>query len=86
MRRRAMANEKKEKPGFEESMLRLEEIVRLLEKGDAPLEDAIRLFEEGTKLAKSCDDMLNEAEKKVVVLSKGADGEPVETEFDVGES
>ncbi len=81
-----MANEKKEKPGFEESMLRLEEIVRLLEKGDAPLEDAIRLFEEGTKLAKSCDDMLNEAEKKVVVLSKGADGEPVETEFDVGES
>ena len=81
-----MANEKKEKPGFEESMLRLEEIVRLLEKGDAPLEDAIRLFEEGTKLAKSCDDMLNEAEKKVVVLSKGADGEPVDTEFDVGES
>lgn len=81
-----MANEKKEKPGFEESMLRLEEIVRLLEKGDAPLEDAIRLFEEGTKLAKSCDDMLNEAENKVVVLSKGADGEPVETEFDVGES
>lgn len=79
-----MANEKK-KTGFEESMLRLEEIVRLLEKGDAPLEDSIKLFEEGTKLAKRCDDLLNEAEKKVVVLSKGADGAPVETEFDVGE-
>ncbi|MBR4691998.1 MAG: exodeoxyribonuclease VII small subunit [Oscillospiraceae bacterium] len=79
-----MANEKK-KAGFEESMLRLEEIVRLLEKGDAPLEDSIKLFEEGTKLAKRCDDLLNEAEKKVVVLSKGADGAPVETEFDVGE-
>ena len=79
-----MANEKKQ-AGFEESMLRLEEIVRLLEKGDAPLEDSIKLFEEGTKLAKRCDDLLNEAEKKVVVLSKGADGAPVETEFDVGE-
>ena len=80
-----MATEKKVKAGFEESMLRLEEIVRLLEKGDAPLEDSIKLFEEGTKLAKKCDDMLNEAEKKVVVLSKGADGAPVETEFDIGE-
>ena len=79
-----MASEKK-KAGFEESMLRLEEIVRLLEKGDAPLEDSIKLFEEGTKLAKRCDDLLNEAEKKVVVLSKGTDGAPVETEFDVGE-
>ena len=63
----------------------LEEIVRLLEKGDAPLEDSIKLFEEGTKLAKKCDDMLNEAEKKVVVLSKGEDGAPAETEFDIGE-
>ena len=79
-----MASEKK-KAGFEESMLRLEEIVRLLEKGDAPLEDSIKLFEEGTKLAKRCDDLLNEAEKKIVVLSKGADGAPVETEFDLGE-
>ena len=80
-----MATEKKRKAGFEESMQRLEEIVRLLEKGDAPLEDSIKLFEEGTKLAKKCDDMLNEAEKKVVVLSKGEDGAPAETEFDIGE-
>ena len=80
-----MDSEKKKTPGFEESMQRLEEIVRLLEKGDAPLEDAIRLFEEGTKLAKNCDEMLNEAEQKVVVLSTGADGAPVETEFDIGE-
>ena len=66
-------------------MRRLEEIVRLLEKGDAPLEDSVRLFEEGTRLAKACDDMLSEAEKKVVVLSKGADVAPVETEFDFDE-
>ncbi len=81
-----MAKEKKAELSFEDSMRRLEEIIRMLEKGDAPLEDAVKLFEEGTGLAKRCDDMLNEAEKKVVVLSKGADGEPVETEFDVGES
>ena len=79
-----MSGEKK-KAGFEESMLRLEQIVQLLEKGDTPLDEAMKLFEEGTKLAKSCDDMLNKAEKKVVLLSKGEDGAPVETEFDPGE-
>ena len=72
-------------PGFEESMLRLEQIVQKLERGDVPLEDAMKLFEEGTKLVKSCDGMLNKAEKKVVQLTKGADGTPVETEFDLGE-
>ena len=41
-------------PGFEESMLRLEQIVQKLERGDVPLEDAMKLFEEGTKLVKSC--------------------------------
>lgn len=67
---------------FEESMLRLEEIVRKLEKGDAPLEDALSLFEEGTALAKSCNELLSKAEQQVVKLSKGADGEPVEQEFE----
>ena len=80
-----MDSEKKTTPGFEERMARLEEIIRRLEKGDVPLEDSIRLFEEGTRLAKSCDELLSEAEKKVVVLSKGADGAPVETEFDLEE-
>lgn len=75
----------KKTPGFEESMLRLEQIVRQLEQGDVPLEDALKLFEEGTKLAKNCDGMLNKAEKKVVQLTKNADGAPVETEFDLGE-
>ena len=80
-----MAREKKAELSFEDSMHRLEEIIRMLEKGDAPLEDAVKLFEEGTGLAKRCDDMLNEAEKKVVVLTKGADGAPEETEFELGE-
>ncbi len=76
----------KKTPGYEANMQRLEEIVRQLEKGDAPLEDALKLFEEGTKLAKSCDKLLNQAEKKVVLLTKGADGAPTETEFDVGDA
>ena len=66
---------------FEESMQRLEQIVRLLEKGDAPLEDAMKLFEEGTGLAARCQEMLEKAEKQVVPLAKGPDGQPVETEF-----
>jgi len=74
------------KLSFEQSMQRLEQIVGLLEKGDAPLEDAMKLFSEGTALAARCQAMLEEAEKQVVRLSKGADGEPVEKEFgDAGE-
>lgn len=72
------------KLSFEESMQRLEQIVRQLEKGDAPLEDAMKLFQEGTSLAARCQTMLEQAEKQVVRLAKGPDGEPVESEFDDG--
>jgi exodeoxyribonuclease VII small subunit len=67
---------------FEQSMTRLDEIVRLLEKGDAPLEDALKLFEEGTSLVRGCNDLLNHAELKVSKLMKGANGEPVELPFE----
>lgn len=70
---------------FEASMQRLEEIVRKLEQGDAPLEDALSLFEEGTALAKHCNELLTKAEQQVVKLSKGVDGEPVEQEFEHAE-
>ena len=70
------------KPTFEEAMDRLNEIVSLLEKGDAPLEQSLTLFEEGTALIKSCGQLLDSAEQKVVKLQKGADDEPVETLFD----
>jgi exodeoxyribonuclease VII small subunit len=75
-----MANEKT----FEESIKRLEEIVSALERGDADLATALKLFEEGTQLAGSCTKQLNEAEQKVVQLTKGADGAPVETPFEGG--
>ena len=69
------------KKTFEENMSRLEEIVSLLEKGDASLGDSMTLFEEGTKLVNACRKELDSAEQKVVKLSKGPDGAPVETEF-----
>ena len=67
---------------FEDNIARLEEIVSQLERGDAKLADSLKLFEEGTKLAASCGKMLDEAKQKVVRLTKGADGAPVETPFD----
>lgn len=70
---------------FEDQITRLEEIVSLLERGDAKLADSLKLFEEGTKLAASCGKLLDEAEQKVVRLTKGADGVPVETPFAEGE-
>lgn len=73
---------KKKEPTFEENMTRLEEIVSLLERGDAPLADSLALFEEGTRLASLCAGLLDEAEQKVVKLQKGPDGEPVELPFE----
>ena len=69
------------KMNFEQSIDRLQEIVDALEQGDAPLADALKLFEEGTKLVSGCTKMLDEAEQKVVKLVKSADGSPVEEPF-----
>lgn len=73
------------KENFEESILRLEEIVAHLEKGDASLEESLALFEEGTALVQTCSKLLDAAEQKVVRLSKGSDGAPVEQPFDMEE-
>lgn len=53
---------------FETAMKRIEEIVRLLEQGDAPLEQSLSLFEEGTGLIKKCSGALDKAEQKVNLL------------------
>lgn len=68
-------------PGFEEALKRLEEIVAALEKGDASLNDAMKLFEEGSALIRRCGGLLDEAEQKVVRLKKGPDGAPEELPF-----
>lgn len=70
------------KRSFEESAQRLEEIVRLLERGDVPLEEAMALFEEGTGLMKTCTTLLDRAEQKVRKLTAAPDGTPVEQDFE----
>lgn len=55
-------------PKFEDCLLRLEQIVDELEKGNVPLEQALKLFEEGLKLSSSCRKELEEAEGKVEIL------------------
>lgn len=66
---------------FEDAMKELEEIVVKLENGDATLEEALSYFESGIKLAKSCRNMLDLAERKVSVLLADADGERVKENF-----
>lgn len=56
---------------FEDLIKQLEEIVNKLEKGDVTLSESIELFEEGIKLSKACNEMLDKAEKKVSVLIGG---------------
>ena len=73
------------KATFEQQLQRLEEIVALLEKGDAPLADSLSLFEEGTKLITACTKQLDQAEQQVVKLMKGPDGVPAELPFENGE-
>ena len=70
---------------FEQQLARLEEIVAALEKGDAPLADSLKLFEEGTKLISACSKQLDQAEQQVVKLMKGPDGAPVELSFETQE-
>lgn len=71
----------KKKLDFEGSMTRLEEIVSLLERGDAPLEQAMALFEEGAKLLRECTAQLDQAEQKVALLTAGGTGVPEEHPF-----
>ena len=55
-------------PKFEDCLQRLEQIVDEMEKGDVPLEQALKLFEEGLQLSSSCRKELEEAEGKVEIL------------------
>jgi exodeoxyribonuclease VII small subunit len=59
---------------FEDSLKQLEKIVEQLEKGDLPLEDSIKLFEEGVRLSTACKQELDDAEGKVQILLKQRDG------------
>ena len=71
------------KQSFEQSLARLEEIVRKLEQGECGLDESLKLFEEGAKLADSCNSLLDQAEQKVDILLTAQTGE--EAAFDKGE-
>jgi exodeoxyribonuclease VII small subunit len=59
---------------FEDSLKKLEGIVGQLERGDLPLEDSIKMFEEGMRLSAQCKQELESAESKVEILLKQRDG------------
>ena len=62
------------KPSFEKDLERLEEIVAALEEGGLSLDDSLKRFEEGVTLARRCEKALSEAEKKIEILLKNAEG------------
>ena len=66
---------------FEESMARLEEIVRAMERGDVALEESLKLFQEGTELVRSCQKLLDDAQLQVKKIMTAPDGSPVEEDF-----
>lgn len=69
-----------EKISFEESMQKLEKIAVELEKGDLSLEESLTKFEEGMKLSKECNEIIENAEKKITILLH-KEGELVEENF-----
>lgn len=75
-----MAGRKKQT--FEQAMARLEEIVGQLERGDAPLEESMVLFEEGTRLSALLHGMLENAEQKITILTQDKDSSLEEKPLD----
>lgn len=72
------------KDNFEESMKSLENIVTELENGNLNLDESVKKFEEGMKIAKQCNTILENAEKKITILLK-KDGELKEENFETEE-
>ena len=71
----------KHKQTFEDALKKLENIVKKLESGDLPLEQALKTYEEGIQLAKFCSSKLDETEKRIQVLMKDRNGELTEIPF-----
>lgn len=71
-------------PNFETQLASLERIVRELERGELPLEQSLELFEQGVKLSRECQERLNEAERRIETLLRGADGSTIAVPFEAG--
>lgn len=67
---------------FEDSITRLDEIVRSLESGSADLDSALALYEEGVGLVRRCGKMLDDAEKKIKILQSDGEGNMTERDFE----
>lgn len=65
-----------EELSFEAALKRLEEIVRTLEKGEAPLDESIALYAEGDRLKRQCEKRLAAAQAKIDKITLGPDGRP----------
>jgi exodeoxyribonuclease VII small subunit len=76
------AAEAPRKGGFEKSLTRLEEVVKRLESTELSLDDAMGLFEEGVELSQECQKQLEEAEGRVEILLKRADGKTAAKPFE----
>ena len=71
----------KQNKSFETNMQRLEQIVRAMERGDVPLEESLKLFQEGTELVRSCNELLDNAQLQVKMIMTAPDGTPREEDF-----
>ena len=72
---------KKENLTFESASARLEEIVKILEQGNSPLDESLKLYEEGVLLVRFCNDSLDNAEKKIKMLVADDNGKMTEKDF-----
>ena len=72
----------KQSKTFEESMARLEQIVRMMERGDVALEESLNLFREGTELIQTCGKLLEDAQLQIRKVMTAADGSPVMEDFE----
>ena len=74
-----MASASPDTMSFEAALQRLEEIVRLLERGEAPLDQSIDLYQEGDRLKRLCEERLKSAQARIDAIALGPDGQPAGT-------
>ncbi len=81
-----MKGKRKGEPTFEQAIQRLEKIVADMESLELPLDDVLKKYEEGTRLVRFCSQKLEEAQKKIELLTKKADGSVELKSFDEEET
>jgi exodeoxyribonuclease VII small subunit len=79
-----MKKNENQKKSFESSLASLETIVSNLERGDLALEESLKLFEDGIRLARECQDRLNQAERRIELLMRDNEGRPAVSDFEGG--